>query len=192
MKTFELLQELRRLSKPYYSLSDFQVVMDAPRDRAKITASRLAHRGILTRLATDVYVPSLFEIDPETIANQLYAPSYLSFESALSRYGILSQIPYTLTFATPRKSKKVRLGNVEVEYRHIVPVLIFGTRVAAGLAIAEPEKALLDQAYLASMGKAGLDMPALDLREIDRAKLKAYAREVPLRFRQRVRKILML
>src|SRR4029450_6358520 len=32
-------------------------------------------------------------------------PSYLSFESALARHGILSQIPHTFTFATTRPSK---------------------------------------------------------------------------------------
>jgi len=55
----------------------------------------------------------------EKIAASLYMPNYLSFESSLSRYGILNLIPYTLTFATIRKTKRLTVEGRDVEFRQI-------------------------------------------------------------------------
>jgi len=57
--------------------------------------------------------------------------------------------------------------------------LFFGYQLERGIYIAEPEKALLDQLYLVSRGKRSLSLQELDLRNIDKARFKAYAERFP-------------
>jgi predicted transcriptional regulator of viral defense system len=116
----------------------------------------------------------------EQIAStSLYYPSYLSFESALARHGILSQIPHTFTFATTRPSKTASVGTVDAEFSHLQPALYFGYTSINGLDVAEPEKALLDQLYLVSRGWRHLNTSELDLRAINGERLTRYAAVFP-------------
>src|SRR3989338_52873 len=94
MKRLDVLKVLRRLRKPFYTLSDMQKILGVPRSQAKVEVFRLIRSGVLERLATNVYVSPWNDPNLERVASQLYTPCYLSFESALSQWGILSQIPY--------------------------------------------------------------------------------------------------
>jgi len=123
--------------------------------------------------------PEFQGLELERTANELYYPSYLSFESALSRYGILSQIPYTLTFATNRRSKKILLRDREVEYRQLKKEYFFGYKLEKGLYIAEPEKAVLDQLYMISKGKALSDISEWSLIGLKKGKLFQYSKYFP-------------
>ncbi|MBM4402518.1 MAG: hypothetical protein FJ044_04700, partial [Candidatus Cloacimonetes bacterium] len=144
-----------------------------------VTVSRLEKEGVLERLKTGIYVLADQEIDLTVTANQLYYPSYLSFETALGNFGIISQKTYTLTFATTRKSKKDLLGQTEVEYRHLNKDLFFGYSFKQNLYIAEPEKALLDELYMVSLGKSKLDFSELDLHELSFKKSEKMAQKFP-------------
>src|SRR4030067_342272 len=112
----ELLRILRGFNKSYFTVADFEKILRMKREVLYVTLNRLVKSGVLVRLKRGVYQPEFQSLEIEKTANELYYPSYLSFESALSRYGILSQIPYTLTFATNRRSKKILLRDREVEY----------------------------------------------------------------------------
>ncbi|MCE5328950.1 hypothetical protein LLG07_01235, partial [bacterium] len=76
---------------------------------------RIHSTGFILIMKLNYYEPEFKEPELEKTANELYYPPYLSFESSLSRYGILSQIPYDLTFATFRKSKRLLLMDREIE-----------------------------------------------------------------------------
>ena len=179
MKQKDLLEKLKNLGKPYYTVSDLQIVFQESRAATRKDINRLVKREVLQRVGRNIYLSPFSGYDPERIAADFYAPCYLSFESALAKYGILSQIPYTATFATPRRSKKIILGNQEAEYRKVGRGLFFGYRLARGLPIAEPEKALLDQLYMVSLGKAKLDFEELDLHELSFKKAEKMARKFP-------------
>lgn len=179
MKQVEFLKKLKKLNKSYYTVSDFQMILGQNRATTRKKTHSFVKSGILKRIGKNVYVVPLFSYDLEEIAAYLYAPCYLSFESALSKYGILSQIPYTMTFATSRRSKKVVLDDQEIEYRRLKPELFFGYKLVKGLPIAEPEKALLDELYLVSLGKAKIDFEELDLGELSSKKLKRMAQKFP-------------
>lgn len=125
----------------------------------------------------------------DRIANQLYYPSYLSFVTVLGRGGILNQIPYSLTFASTKKSKRITLGGTDVIYSQLKPELYFGYEMRQGLNIAEPEKALLDQLYLVSQGKAYLDFEELNLIDLNKKKFLSYAAKFPKRIRKGLREI---
>jgi len=175
----ELMKKLRNYHKSYLTVADLEKVLGLKRDSLYVTLNRLVKSGVLVRLAKNIYSLFTETVDTEKIAGELYFPSYLSFEQALSQYGILSQIPYTQTFATTRPTKKMIIAEVEVEYSHLKKELFFGYILKNGKNIAEKEKALLDQLYMVSMGKRSINIEELDLRGIDIGKLTEYAKKFP-------------
>lgn len=175
----QLVQYLGELNKPYLGLADLEKILHLKRPSLYVILHRLVQQGALVRLRRGLYRGTLGSADAAKIANALYHPAYLSFESALARYGILSQIPYTLTFATPKRSKRMSVGTTAIEFRQLNAALFFGYTLEQGLYIAEPEKALLDELYLITRGKARLDFNALNLANLSRAKFLEYARRFP-------------
>ena len=134
----------------------------------------------------------MIDFDMSRIAGSLYYPAYLSFESALARYGILSQIPHSLTFATTRPSKRIIIGNSEAEFSHLKPSLYFGYTLMNGIDVAEPEKALIDELYLVSRGMRQISIPELDLHTLDKDKILSYVRSFPLPMGKLAKQILSL
>lgn len=175
----ELIKKLRGFHKSYFIVADLEKVLNLKRESLYVTLNRLVKSGVLVRLARNIYSLFIESVDIEKIANELYFPSYLSFEQVLSRYGILSQIPYTQTFATVRPTKKMTITGVAVEYSHVKKELFFGYTLTDGRYIAEKEKALLDQLYMVSMGKRSIDIEEIDLKDIDKNKLEKYAKAFP-------------
>jgi predicted transcriptional regulator of viral defense system len=177
---YQILQKLQKIGKDYYTTADLEKILDLKKEVLYVTLNRMVKKGLLTRLRREVYTVSLFrEGNKDKIASQLYWPNYLSFESALSKYGILYQIPYVLTFATSKRTKKMKLGKIRVEFRQIKKGLFFGYTRKEGINIAEPEKALLDQLYLVSLGKSTLDQKELDLKDLKRTKFIKYSKSFP-------------
>lgn len=179
MKNIELIKILRDFHKSYLTVADLEKVLGFKRDSLYVTLNRLVKSGVLVRLGKNIYSLFTETFDIEKIANELYFPSYLSFEQALSQYSILSQVPYTQTFATTRPTKKMVIADVAVEFSHIKKELFFGYLLRNGKYIAEKEKALLDQLYMVSMGKRIIDVEELDLKDIDKIKLEEFAKRFP-------------
>jgi len=179
ISTIELIKKLQSLDKGYFTMADMQKITNLPRDSLKVAINRLIEKEVLTRIKRGVYQLGFSQVDVAKVANQLYYPSYLSFESALSRYGILSQIPYTQTFATAKRSKKMTLWETGVEFRQLKKELFFGYKMDEGMYVAEPEKALLDQLYMVSRGRGSLNIEELDLKEINKELLEKYSRSFP-------------
>lgn len=179
LTTMEFIRKLQALDRGFFTTADLEKIIGLERDSLKVSLNRMVKKEVLTRLKRGVYQLSLNVVDVKKVANQLYYPSYLSFETALSRYGILSQIPYTQTFATTKKSKKMTIWNTEVEFAQLKKDLYFGYKLENGIYIAEPEKALLDQLYMVSRGKRTLNIEELDLRNINKNDLGEYAKKYP-------------
>lgn len=190
MSNIKLLQTLRGFDKPYFTVADLEKILSMERNSLYVTLNRLVKGGVLVRLRRGVYRPQFQSLELEKVANELYYPSYLSFESALSRYGILSQIPYTLTFATTKGSKKITLAGREVEYRQIKDDYFFGYTLENGLFIAEPEKAILDQLYMVSIGKASSEVSEWSLVGLGKSKFLKYSKRFPKAVQERVEKLI--
>lgn len=179
-RDIELVRNIIRFNKPYWSVADLEKILGyRSRQTLLVVLHRLVREGVLTRMRRGIYRVSIHSVEGAHLANLLYTPSYLSFESALSRYGILSQIPYAMTLATTRRSKKMTLDGTAVEYRQLREDLFFGHRLEKGLDIAEPEKALLDALYLVTRGKLSLALEELDLSGLSLKKLDSYGSLFP-------------
>lgn len=189
ISNIKLLQILRDLNKSYFTVADLEKVLDLGRNSLYVLLNRLVKNGTLIRLKRGVYQPEFQILELEKVANELYYPSYLSFESALSRYGILSQTPYVLTFATTKTTKKLNLARKEVEYRQLKDKLFFGYTFENGVYIAEPEKTVLDQLYMISKGKTVSDINEWSLAGIDEIKFLKYAKKFPKKVQSEARKL---
>jgi len=185
----KLLKKLKTIEKPYFTVNDLYKILDLSKKSVCVTCSRLVKARDLYRLRKNVYTLDNSPQNIQKIANLILWPSYLSFESALALYGILNQIPYTSTFATKLKSKKIDLGGQLVEYRQILPKLFFGYILEKNLFVALPEKALLDQLYLISLGKANLDWDELNLKEVSKSKFLELSKKFPPRTQKLAKKL---
>ena len=179
IKTIQFLKTLKVLNKSYFTVADLEKILGLKRESLYVVLSRLVKCGALTRLKRGVYQSEFQSFEPAKIANELYYPSYLSFESALSQYSILSQIPYCLTFATTNGSKKITLGKTEIEYRQLKDSYFFGYVLKEGIYIAELEKAIADQLYMISKGRAVDSTAEWSLVGLDKDRFLQYAKKFP-------------
>jgi len=138
------------------------------------------HReDLFLKLRNGLYALRADQPTEEAIANRLYSPSYISFEYALSRYGIIPESVYTVTSATTRITREFIANNKSFEYSRIKKQAYRGykTEKIGGLTvlIAEPEKALADYLYFVDLKKKILN-ERLDLRKLDKKAVIGYAK----------------
>ena len=106
-------------------------------------------------------IPGLYETDPNTagylLAGSIYGPSYISFEYALSYYGLIPERVSTVTCATFNKKKKKQYCTDfgTFTYRDIPndaypEELLLKTEGSYSYQIATPEKAICDKLYTLS------------------------------------------
>jgi len=188
MKGIDLLKKLRDLNKPFFTIPDLEKITHLPRNSLYVALKRWVDAGVIERVGQGIYAPLTGDISLEKIAAQLYLPNYLSFESALAKHGILNLIPYTLTFATTRKTRKFTLRKREAIFRKISPKFFFGYEMKNGIDMATPEKAFLDELYFLCRGKTELDLDELNLKTLSPKSLKKYASRFPLYVRRRLEK----
>lgn len=141
------------------------------------TLQRLNKNGVLKRVIKGKYILGNASYDDFELANFLVQPSYVSFESALSFYGILPQFTYTITSATIKRAKKIIYAK-EFEYTHLDRNLFWGFVKNKYFLIATPEKALLDTLYLSLKGLRKLDLDELDISMLDKKVLNELLRKM--------------
>ena len=106
-------------------------------------------------------INGLYETDPNTpgylLASSIYGPSYISFEYALSYYGLIPERVTTITCATfDKKKKKEYNTHFGVFTYRDVPASVYPEEVLLkeennySYQIATPEKALCDKLYTLS------------------------------------------
>ncbi len=173
MRKEELIQKVEALGKDVFDLKDLKKLF--PTDLyIKNSLKRFKDAEVVIPILRGVYALKKDSLDIEKIATQIYYPSYISFESALSKYGIINQGLYGLTLATTRHSKKITLAGVSCEFSKLKESLFFGFNLIGNTYIAEPEKAFLDTLYLISLGKKTTKTSEWYLDSLDKAKLKEY------------------
>jgi predicted transcriptional regulator of viral defense system len=179
MRNVDLFKQLRLLGKSYYTAINIQDITGLSKKSAYDTLERLAEQELLVKVKAGIYVPAFIEPDLEKIANEIYYPSYVSFDTALQRRGVSDQIPYTITMATTKPPKKIILGGREVMYRRLKKELFFGYTLEKGVYIAEAEKAVLDQLYMISKGLNYNSSKEWDLSGLRKGVLRQYAKRYP-------------
>lgn len=143
-------------------LKDFKIfgLNDIRKIEADFDLRRLnewQEKGYIKMIRQGFYIFSDLKIDESVlflIANKIYSPSYISFEMALSHYGLIPEAVYGITSAASEKTSRFKTNFGEFIYRHIKSELMFGYKLIEyenhHLKFAEIEKAVLDYFYLNS------------------------------------------
>ena len=111
-------------------------------------------KGKLVKIKRGLYSDDL-DSDKEVIANICYNPSYISFEYALSYYGVIPEFVSTFTSATfGKKNNKIyHMKDCTFDYRSVpdevfpMGILIMKNSKDISYKIASKEKALCDLLY---------------------------------------------
>jgi len=152
MKTIKLKKALKQTIFTHEELA-YLLKDEVSNVNAKI--AYMVKQGVLLRLKKGLYLFSeLYRdnpIDMVAVANRLYAPSYVSFDYALSYYGLIPERVYEVTSATLHTKKIFETPLGRFSYRPIpmeayaVGVDWLYDEINGGKFIATPEKALCDK-----------------------------------------------
>jgi len=169
MKKIESLLLMQKCRRKIFSSQDLRAILNIKNDNTLYKATEgLIKSGVLKKIVKGKYYLFTNKPDELQIANFLYSPSYISFESALNFYGILIQASYPITSATPLRAFRTIVDEREFTYSHLSPKLYFDYVKKNDVFIASPEKALADELYLVSKGIRNIDTSELDLKNIDK------------------------
>lgn len=160
-----------------FTPDEFSRVFKVPVRNTRYFLEAYTKREFLVRLRKGLYVLKEMIPNEEVIANALYQPSYISLEYALSRYGVIPEMPYTVTSVTPKITATFTVLGRDFSYQKIkkaaftgyVPEKVGGHTIF----IATPEKALVDYLYFVSLGKKTLN-DRLSIDRLDQKKIKSY------------------
>lgn len=152
-----LLSSIRARRLPVFGVREVVSLCGWSRNRTYNTLVSLERKGILTRIKrnsyaiTDELATNIFRIATEAVK-----PSYISFWTALSRYGFTEQQVMTVQLVSPRQVAGFSAGPFRIEVVKFKPSRFYGYKSADGFVIAEPEKALVDSlAYPGLCGGMG-------------------------------------
>jgi predicted transcriptional regulator of viral defense system len=168
---------------------DYTFLMDRLSDykspRSKIT--NLLKSGQIIRVTKGLYVFGPKErrslLNLESLANQIYGPSYVSLEYALAFYGLIPEYVAEVTCVTTKRQKKYETPIGRFSYTPI-PVSLFSTGFTLcqitdyeSALIATKEKALADLLYVRKLKiKTIADLQSLlfDNLRLDEAEVKKF------------------
>jgi len=140
-----------------FGVRDLAKLSNWPRPRLHNTLASLLKKDIITRIKrgsfslTKHLSGSAFAIATETVK-----PSYISFWTALSHLGFTEQQIMQVQLVSPKQSRRIWIGEIEVEVVALKPYRFFGYERKEGFVIAEPEKALIDSLFRMEMS-GGMD-----------------------------------
>lgn len=186
MKFLELKNELKEF--PVFSLNDIKNI-DPVFHRRRL--NEWQDKGYIKKIIRGFYLFSDIVFDEEIlfkISNQIYYPSYISLESALSYYHLVPESIYGITAISTRKTYRFNTSFGEFSFRSIKPQLFFGYELKKNkryhVKVASIEKALLDYFYLHPELNTVRDFDSLRInREIlaeqaDRNKMYEYLEKI--------------
>ena len=136
----------KKMQKNIFSKAEAQLVaFETSPDVLKLQLHQWVKSGDLIALKKGLYIFSDVRIDKFEIARYLYFPSYISLEYALNIYGIIPDVPFSITMVTTKTSRSFNTQFGQFIYRKIKREAFFGFDIVT--LIAEKEKALVDYLY---------------------------------------------
>ena len=134
---------------PVFSIADIRAAHGGF-DRRRL--SEWQKKGYIKKIVKGYYLFSDVDMNEDTlsaIANKIYKPSYISFETAMSHYRLIPESIYMITSASTRRTYLFETPVARFSYRTIKPALFFGySLLPGGIKMAFMEKAILDFFYI--------------------------------------------
>ena len=134
---------------PVFSIADIRAAHGGF-DRRRL--SEWQKKGYIKKIVKGYYLFSDIEMNEGlllAIANKIYKPSYISFETAMSHYRLIPESIYMITSASTKRTSLFETPLVRFSYKTIKPALFFGYfLLPGGIKMAFMEKAILDYFYI--------------------------------------------
>lgn len=143
--------------RPYLSETELELTMNGTPDSRYSKVKRLLAQGKLLHIRRGLYcltdkMGCVTKPHPFELAQYIYGPSYISFESALSFHRLIPETVYTVTSATGKRSKEFQTPLGAFSYLHL-PIENLYTQVELikendyQFFMAKPWKAICDYVY---------------------------------------------
>lgn len=167
MRTTDALGELQRLRRPVIETGEVIARLDVSPVRASQILRALEHAGLVSRLRHGLW---LLEPDPDPFSIPPYLtapyPAYVSLWSALSRHGMIEQIPRQVFVVSLGRRRRIETTLATYSIHHFAPEVFGGYTGSSHTGfLATPEKAFFDTVYLGSARRSSVYLPELELPE---------------------------
>jgi len=166
MKYIDLISKLNKNNLIIFSLRDIENLF--PEENLKTLKNNLGRwvqKKLLDRLRRNLYEltgPGLKSNIPDVfVANKLYAPSYVSLETALSIYSLIPDIAFNVTSLSTLPTRIFKNEYGSFYYRSLQKKAFTGYRLMQyegfKILIADKEKALVDFIYFSLRQRRSLN-----------------------------------
>ena len=189
-------EKLQNKKISLFTPSGFFSILNISENAGKSLLSTYTQKGFFIKIKNGFYIIKNSKISDFEIANKIYKPSYVSFETALSYHNILPEIVYSVTSATSKASRDYIILNKSFTYHRIKKELFFGYNAininGQTIWMADKEKALLDYIYFVILKKKS-DNDRLNTKDISIVKIKKYLKRYnnPL-LEEKIKKLLTI
>lgn len=162
---------------PWVETQDVGVWSDKPLRHIQIRLAQWVRDGKLVQLRRGKYLlPEAYRKQQPSnyiLANQLYHPSYVSMESALSFYGLIPEFVPMMQSITTQLTKKWETPVGSFTYHHMKQERFFGYEFVPfstreSFYCATPEKALADLFYMKKGNWTEARIAELRLQNVDK------------------------
>jgi len=146
----EYLETLLRSPKTIFSTKDIALLWGES-NKSTITnrLSKYAQAGKLIRVHRGFYAKDS-NYDRWELATRIYTPSYISFETVLTRKGVNFQF-YGNIFVASYIKREIKVGDQKIQFVRIKDYVLsnsMGIEHTVGYSIATRERAFLDRMYV--------------------------------------------
>lgn len=170
---------LREKGFKIFTPFEFARIFDTSSVSTQKFLERYTKKSVFLRLKKGLYAFALDYLNEMLLANKIYSPSYISFETALSYYHLIPETVYSITSATSKSTREFYLRQMVFSYYKIKKEAYTGYVPSQfnqeTVFIALPEKAVCDYLYFVSLGKKKLN-DRLKLDGLDIKKIKKFGR----------------
>ena len=146
----EYLEVLLRSPKTVFSINDVTLLWGEERKRiVAVRLNKYAKAGKLIRLRRGVYAKDE-NYDRLELATRIYTPSYISFETVLTRAGINFQ-KYESIFVASYVTREIEVDKQNISYIRMKDYVLsntIGVEQNGNVAMASKERAFLDRIYI--------------------------------------------
>jgi predicted transcriptional regulator of viral defense system len=189
MTTYNKLDKIYSTDKKFFTTKDLKDLLEIENRRTfEETIKRLEEEKILTKIERGKYLKTKSNYQKFEIAQFIYNPSYISFETALSYHGLIDQLPFEIACATPKKGVEKKFEDQIYSYLHIQKELYIGFTKEDEYLIALPEKAIFDQIYLSITGsKSENIIKEIEKDSFDMDKVLEYVKPLSKKYKKAVK-----
>lgn len=149
LKRGEYLGILLRSPKTIFSTKDVSLLWGEERkNMVSVRLDKYVRSGKLLRVRRGFYTKDK-NYDKFELANKIYTPSYISFETVLAKAGVIFQF-YGRIFVASYVTREITTDNQTYSYKRIRDSILTnsaGVEVRDNYYIASPERAFLDVVY---------------------------------------------